>query len=101
MRGTLPEAREVLDMHTQVLNDLNVFFIRNFQVYNDFFNSYEFLFQMKGIEIDALLRSVNSLCEMAEEAQAHEVQMKGDLLHDTWQKYFLFTLILLRLLTIN
>lgn len=24
MRGTLPEAREVLDMHTQLLNDLNV-----------------------------------------------------------------------------
>ena len=30
---------------------------------------------MKGIEIEALLRSVNPLCEMAEEAQAHEVQM--------------------------
>lgn len=41
---------------------------------------------MKGSEIEALLRSVNPLCEMAEEAQAHEVQMKGDLLHDTWQK---------------
>jgi hypothetical protein len=24
MRGTLPEAREVLDMHSQVLNDLTV-----------------------------------------------------------------------------
>ena len=26
MRGTLPEAREVLDMHSQVLNDLTVNF---------------------------------------------------------------------------
>lgn len=42
--------------------------------------------QMKGSEIEALLRSVNPLCEMAEEAQAHEVQMKGDVLHDTWQR---------------
>ena len=41
---------------------------------------------MKGGEIEALLRSVNPLCEMAEEAQAHEVQMKGDVLHDTWQR---------------
>lgn len=41
---------------------------------------------MKGSEIEALLRSVNPLCDMAEEAQAHEVQMKGDVLHDTWQK---------------
>lgn len=42
--------------------------------------------QMKSAEIDALLRSVNPLCEMAEEAQAHEVQMKGDHLHDAWQR---------------
>ena len=42
--------------------------------------------QIKGAEIEALLRSVNPLCEMAEEAQAHEVQMKGDYLHDTWQR---------------
>lgn len=41
---------------------------------------------MKGSEIEALLMSVNPLCEMAEEAQAHEVQMKGDVLHDTWQR---------------
>lgn len=41
---------------------------------------------MKGNEIEALLNSVNPLCEMAEEAQAHEVQMKGDVLHDTWQR---------------
>ena len=40
----------------------------------------------KGSEIEALLRSVNTLCEMAEEAQAHEVQMKSDSLHDTWQR---------------
>ena len=89
MRGTLPEAREVLDMHSQVLNDLTV----NLSL---FLNSEKgtilievnviLSFQMKGTEIDALLRSVNSLCEMAEEVQAHEVQMKGDLLHDTWQK---------------
>ena len=42
--------------------------------------------QMKGVEMEALLHSVNPLCEMAEEAQAHEVQMKGDHLHDTWQR---------------
>ena len=41
---------------------------------------------MKSAEIEALLRSVNPLCEMAEEAQAHEVQMKGDHLHDAWQR---------------
>lgn len=41
---------------------------------------------MRSPEIDALLRSANPLCEMAEEAQAHEVQMKGDHLHDAWQR---------------
>ena len=62
--GTLPEARQVLDGHNGLLNEL----------------------QMKGAEIDALLRSVNPLCDMAEEAQAHEVQMKGDNLHEAFQK---------------
>ncbi|KAI9552427.1 hypothetical protein GHT06_022793 [Daphnia sinensis] len=64
MRGTLPEARDILDMHIQLFNDLN----------------------MKSTEIESLLRSVNPLCEMAEEIQAHEVQMKGDVLHDTWKR---------------
>ncbi|KAK4037071.1 hypothetical protein OUZ56_029111 [Daphnia magna] len=64
MRGTLPEARDILDMHIQLFNDL----------------------KMKSTEIESLLRSVNPLCEMAEEIQAHEVQMKGDVLHDTWKR---------------
>ena len=41
---------------------------------------------MKGVEIEALLNSMNPLCEIAEEVQAHEMQMKGDHLHDTWQR---------------
>ena len=41
---------------------------------------------MKRPEVEAVLQLVNPLCEMAEEAQAHEVQMKGDQLHDTWQR---------------
>lgn len=104
MRGTLPEAREVLDMHTQLLNDLNVRnsslkkngiirfksgHVRSLVIIETVTTYSLFLLlssQMKGSEIEALLRSVNPLCEMAEEAQAHEVQMKGDLLHDTWQK---------------
>ena len=42
--------------------------------------------QVKGTEIEALLRNVNPLCEMADEVQAHEVQMKADYLHDSWQR---------------
>lgn len=82
MGNNLDEAKEFLDLHSQLLCDLQV---------NYKFNIYQFpiiigidAFQTKGNEINVLLGSLPSILEYLEDNQRRDVDNKVEELHNKW-----------------